>query len=236
MTHLLVAFTETLWRRDLVALGTAGDEIWMLRVEQCEEAVQQQVVADRSCSIVCPDTSALHHVALFDRFSSGGRLVGLLSRSLRELGFELIGIGLGYHKYLPTTVNLAWQSYLRGLLLLLFLQRRWVEFAISCCTFLFALLCLGLLLFLLRKVLEHIRDLVNFLVAFCIACQPFCSVIRCPTRLGGLGLPVACDSALALRPFNSLDSVTWPSLSTMVVPSLKATDLRGFRSTGGSAC
>jgi hypothetical protein len=38
-----------------------------------------------------------------------------------------------------------------------------------------------------------------------------------------------------LPPFTSVDSVTWPSLSTIVVPSENATDLRGLRSAA-SAC
>jgi hypothetical protein len=41
---------------------------------------------------------------------------------------------------------------------------------------------------------------------------------------------VLCLSADDLPPLASFDSVTWPSLSTIVVPSENATDLRGLRS------
>ena len=44
------------------------------------------------------------------------------------------------------------------------------------------------------------------------------------------GEPVLCLSADDLPPLASFDSVTWPSLSTIVVPSENATDLRGLRS------
>jgi hypothetical protein len=41
---------------------------------------------------------------------------------------------------------------------------------------------------------------------------------------------VLCFSADDLPPLVSFDSVTWPSLSTIVFSSEKATDLRGLRS------
>ena len=44
------------------------------------------------------------------------------------------------------------------------------------------------------------------------------------------GEPVEWLSADDLLPLVSFDSVTWPSLSTIVVPSEKATDFRGLRS------
>ena len=44
------------------------------------------------------------------------------------------------------------------------------------------------------------------------------------------GEPVLWLSADDLPPLVSFDSVTWPSLSTIVVPSENATDLRGLRS------
>ena len=44
-------------------------------------------------------------------------------------------------------------------------------------------------------------------------------------------VPAEWFSALDLSPCCSVASVTWPLLSTMVVPSLKATDLRGLRSS-----
>jgi hypothetical protein len=46
-----------------------------------------------------------------------------------------------------------------------------------------------------------------------------------------LFVPAEWFSALDLSPCCSVASVTWPLLSTMVVPSLKATDLRGLRSS-----
>lgn len=38
---LLVAFTETLWRGDLVALGAGAGEVGVLRVEKREETIEQ---------------------------------------------------------------------------------------------------------------------------------------------------------------------------------------------------
>jgi len=46
-----------------------------------------------------------------------------------------------------------------------------------------------------------------------------------------LFVPAEWFSALDFSPCCSVASVTWPLLSTMVVPSLKATDLRGLRSS-----
>lgn len=45
-----------------------------------------------------------------------------------------------------------------------------------------------------------------------------------------------CFSADDLPPLVSLDSVTWPSLSTIVSLSENATDLRGLRSASCTAC
>jgi hypothetical protein len=44
--YLLVAFTETLRWRDLVALGARRCKIWMLRMQKREEPVEKQVIAD----------------------------------------------------------------------------------------------------------------------------------------------------------------------------------------------
>jgi hypothetical protein len=53
----------------------------------------------------------------------------------------------------------------------------------------------------------------------------------CAAAESFLFVPAEWFSALDLSPCCSVASVTWPLLSTMVVPSLKATDLRGLRSS-----
>jgi hypothetical protein len=90
---LLVAFAHALWGRDLVALCARAGKIGMLRVEKCEEAVQEEVVRDGSCRVVLPDAGSLHHVA-FLYFGFGGSdllfAFGLVSTSGSELGFEVV--------------------------------------------------------------------------------------------------------------------------------------------------
>ena len=127
---LLVSFTETLRRRDLVALDAVAGEIGVLRVEEGEESVQKHVVLDGSCVLVRPDTGALHHVALLDLllFGSGCLLLGSVATGSSELGLEVI-------------LDLL----LAGLLLLL--ERSEVAFA-SVVTLLALLLLAGLLLLL----------------------------------------------------------------------------------------
>jgi hypothetical protein len=128
---LLVSFTETLRRRDLVALDAVAGEIGMLRVEEGEESVQEHVVLDGSCVLVRPDTGALHHVALLDLllFGSGCLLLSGVATSGSELGLKVV-------------LNL----FLAGLLLLL--ERSEVAFA-SVVALLTLLLLARLLLLLL---------------------------------------------------------------------------------------
>jgi hypothetical protein len=90
---LLVAFAHALWGRDLVALCARAGEVGMLRVEEREEAVQQEVVGDGRCRLVLPDAGALHHVAfLYFGFGGGGLLfaLGLVASGSGELGFEVV--------------------------------------------------------------------------------------------------------------------------------------------------
>lgn len=140
----------------------------MLRVEEREEAVEEEVVRDRGCSIVLPDTGSLHHVAFLDFWLGSGGLVvalSLLATGSGELGLEVV------------------LDLLLGRLLLL-LERS--EVALS--TFLFlAFLLLGRLLLLLWscqpsahprfaclmgthllcEVSEHVGDFLNLLVLAC---------------------------------------------------------------------
>jgi hypothetical protein len=90
---LLVAFAHALWGRDLVALCARAGEVGMLRVEEREEAVQQEVVGNGCCRLVLPDASALHHVAFLDfGFGGGGLLLafGLVASGSGELSFEVV--------------------------------------------------------------------------------------------------------------------------------------------------
>jgi hypothetical protein len=89
---LLVAFTETLRGRDLVALDAVAGEIGMLRVEEREEAVQKHVVLDGGCRLVRPDAGALHHVALLHLllFGSGCLFLSSVATSGGELGLEVV--------------------------------------------------------------------------------------------------------------------------------------------------
>jgi hypothetical protein len=90
---LLVAFTETLRRGDLVASCAGACEVGMCAVEECEEAVEQEVVGDGCGGVVLPDAGALDHVALLDFRLGGGCFlfaVGLFATSGCELGLEVI--------------------------------------------------------------------------------------------------------------------------------------------------
>lgn len=88
---LLVAFTETLWRGDLIALCAGASQVGMRRVEQGEEAVQEQVVRDGRRRVVLPDARALHHVTLLHfGFGSGLVLLGRVSSSGGELGLKVV--------------------------------------------------------------------------------------------------------------------------------------------------
>lgn len=95
--NLLVSFTETLWRGNLVALRASSSQIGMLRVEQRKESVEEKVVTDDLSIVMLPDTGALHHVTLFDWLSNSIRrcfTLGLVG--LCKFGFEVIGAGLGF--------------------------------------------------------------------------------------------------------------------------------------------
>lgn len=152
---LLVAFTQTLWWGDLVRLGAAGQHVGMLRLDEGEEAREEQRVRDGLASGVGPDASALLWVA---GFSGGGVLGGgalsalsafLAHASLGQLGVEVTGVLV----------------LLRAALLLLFLQCGRVEFAVGGWGGLIAFL-LGLLgLLLLGETLEHVGHLVDVFVS-----------------------------------------------------------------------
>jgi hypothetical protein len=68
-------------------------------VEQRKEAVQEQVVFDGAIGVVRPDAGAFHHVAGFDGRGGfvvrGGFGVAVGAGGLGELGFEVVGVGLG---------------------------------------------------------------------------------------------------------------------------------------------
>jgi hypothetical protein len=89
---LLVSFTETLGRRNLVALDAVAGEIGVLRVQKSEESVQEHVVLDGGCVLVRPDASALHHVTLLDLVLFGSRclFLGGVTTSSGELGLEVV--------------------------------------------------------------------------------------------------------------------------------------------------
>jgi hypothetical protein len=65
----------------------------MLRVEEREETVEEEVVGDWGCRVVLPNTGALHHIAFLDFFlGSSGLLValGLLTTGSGKLSLEVI--------------------------------------------------------------------------------------------------------------------------------------------------
>lgn len=90
---LLVSFTHALRRWDLVALGARTGEVGMLRMEEREEAAQEEVVCNWSRGIVLPDAGALHHVTLLYLWlGSSGLLftLGLVTSSSGELSLEVV--------------------------------------------------------------------------------------------------------------------------------------------------
>ena len=133
-----VTFTQTLRWRDLVRLGTAGEQVGVVTLDEGKETVDEKRVGDSLRRFVGPDTGASFEVAL-------GDLV-LLRALLRDIGlgqlrFEIAGVGL-----------------LGGLMLLLL--QPGVKFAL--------ISVLGLLrLLLLGQALEHLGDFVDLLVRAC---------------------------------------------------------------------
>lgn len=146
-----VTFTQTLRRRDLVRLGTAGEHVGVVALDEGKETVDEERVRDGLRRFVGPDTGASFKVAL-------GDLVLLVRTLLRDiglgqLGFEIACVGL------------------LGSPLLLFLQRGRVELAVGGgCGFVALAFILGLLcrLLLLGQALEHLGDFVDLLVRACI--------------------------------------------------------------------
>lgn len=145
-----VTFTQTLRRWDLVRLGTAGEHVGVVALDEGKETVDEERVGDGLRRFVGPDTGASFEVAL-------GDLVLLLVRALLrdiglgQLGFEIAPVGL-----------------LGGPLL--FLQRGRVELAVrGGCSFIAFAFFLGLLrrLLLLGQALEHLGDFVDLLVRAC---------------------------------------------------------------------
>lgn len=143
-----VTFTQTLRRRDLIRLGTAGEEVGVVALNEGKESGDKQRVGDGLRSIVGPDTSSGLEVALRED------LLCLLSSflcctSLGQLGLEIACVDL------------------LGLLLLLF-QGGGVEFAVSCggSFVAFTGLCILrlLCLLLLGQSLEHFGNFVDRLV------------------------------------------------------------------------
>lgn len=145
-----VTFTQTLRRRDLVRLGTAGEHVGVVALDEGKETVDEERVGDGLRRFVGPDTGASFKVALGDLIL----LVRALLRDigLGQLGFEIARVGL------------------LGRPLLLFLQRGRVELAVGGgCGFVALAFVLGLLrcLLLLGQALEHLGDLVDLLVRAC---------------------------------------------------------------------
>lgn len=141
---LLVSFTETLGRWDLVALDAVAGKVGMLRVKEGEKSVQEHVVLDGGRALVRPDAGALHHVALLDLllFNFGCLLLSSIATSSSELSFEVV-------------LNLLLAR------LLLLLERS--EVALGSVFTILALLLLGGLLLLLLVVSyrpNSIRDVV----------------------------------------------------------------------------
>jgi len=65
----------------------------MCRVEECEEAVKQEVVCDGCGGVVLPDAGALDHVALLHFWLRGSGLVfaiSLLTAGSSKLGLEVV--------------------------------------------------------------------------------------------------------------------------------------------------
>lgn len=138
-THLLVAFAQTLRRGDLVRLCAGAGEVGVRRVQQGEEAVEQQIVLDRPGLLVLPDTGAADGITSLDGLLL--LLLLLVTAGLRQLGIEVL---------------------LGGLLGLLLLLPERAEVALAVGSGLLAVLALGrLLLLLLGQAGEHVSDLVD---------------------------------------------------------------------------
>jgi hypothetical protein len=91
---LLVAFTEALRGRDLVAPCTgATREVGMLCVKQGEETAQEEIIGDGCGRVVLPDSGAFEHVALLHfgfSWGSGFCAFALLAAGGSQLGFEVV--------------------------------------------------------------------------------------------------------------------------------------------------
>ena len=109
-----VTFTQTLGRRDLIRLGTAGQQIGVVALNEGEESGHKQRVGDGLRGVVSPDTGSSFVVTLGDDLFLllGDGTVLLCNTGLGELGLEITGVDL-----------------LR--LLLLLLQSGDVEFAVA---------------------------------------------------------------------------------------------------------
>lgn len=148
---LLVAFSQALWRRDLVALAAARSKVWVVQLQLAEEAGEEEGVFDGGGVVVLPDAGSLVHVAVLGGLGSGSILLGIVlvgGASLCELGLEVVGVG-GL-----------------DLLLLLFLEGGWVEFGV-CGGGIVSIggVCLGLgLLFLFGETLKHGGHFVDVIV------------------------------------------------------------------------
>lgn len=97
---LLVAFTQALRRRDLVALAAARSKVGVVQLQLREEAGEEERVLDRGDFAVLPDAGALLHVAVLLLLlgRGGGSLVvfsGVLvvGGSFSKLGLEVVGVG-----------------------------------------------------------------------------------------------------------------------------------------------
>lgn len=144
-----VTFTQTLGRRDLIRLGTAGQQIGVVALNEGEESGHKQRVGDGLRGVVSPDTGSSFVVTLGDDLFLllGDGTVLLCNTGLGELGLEITGVDL-----------------LR--LLLLLLQSGGVELAVGGGGLVItALGVLGLLaLLLFRKTLEEFGNFVDGLV------------------------------------------------------------------------
>jgi hypothetical protein len=106
-----VTFTQTLGRRNLIRLGTAGQDIGVVALNEGEESGDKQRVGDGLRCVVGPDTSSGLVIAL-------GNLLGLLSALLCRTSLGQLSLEIG-------------RVDLLGLLFLLF-QGGGVEFAVGC--------------------------------------------------------------------------------------------------------
>lgn len=143
-----VTFTQTLGRRDLIRLGTAGQQIGVVALNEGEESGHKQRVRDGLRGVVSPDTGSSFVVSLGDDLFLllGDGTFLLCNTGLSQLGLEIARVDL-----------------LR--LLLLLLQSGGVELAVGGGGLVIALGVLGLLaLLLFRKTLEEFGNFVDGLV------------------------------------------------------------------------